>query len=104
MAEAVAAGTDVEPDEGVMPVSEDGDESSSSGDSGRSGTKEGRRRRRRGKGSDADEEEDEADEEERDTLETLCSAFRAGEHHLLPLEMKVQALEYLVERALEVWS
>ncbi|CAN0565900.1 unnamed protein product, partial [Ectocarpus sp. 12 AP-2014] len=39
--------------------------------------------------------------EERDSLETLCLAFQAGEHHLLPLEMKVQALEYLVDRAME---
>ncbi|CAM9859737.1 unnamed protein product [Scytosiphon promiscuus] len=49
-----------------------------------------------------------ASEEEEDGLsssggdsDTLCSAFQAGEHHLLPLEMKVQALEYLVDRAME---
>lgn len=52
--------------------------------------------------SDESEEEEEEDGEERDPLETLCLAFQAGEHHLLPLEMKVQALEYLVDRAMEV--
>lgn len=94
------------------------DDSSSSSVAGEGGDKGDGRRRRRGssskgdgeaKGEDygddgdgADSEEEEEEEDERDPLDTLCSAFQAGEHHLLPLEMKVQALEYLVERAIEV--
>lgn len=103
-AEAEAAADE----DGSMSVSEEeGEDSSSSGDdSDGSSSKRGkrrRRRRRRGRGEGSEgEEEAETDEEERDTLETLCSAFEAGEHHLLPLEMKVQAVEYLVDRAMEV--
>lgn len=104
-AEAEAAAADLD---GMMSVSEDDEEeedggSSSNGDSDGSSSKRGggRKRRRRRRGEE-EEEEAETDEEERDTLETLCSAFEAGEHHLLPLEMKVQAIEYLVDRAMEV--
>ncbi|CAN0285875.1 unnamed protein product, partial [Discosporangium mesarthrocarpum] len=34
-------------------------------------------------------------------VELLCLALEAGEHHLLPLELKVEALEYLCEQVLE---
>ena len=104
-AEADAAAVD---DDGVMSVSEEEEEESSSGgDSDGSSSKRGKRRRgRRGEGSDGEEEEEEEEEEaetdEEESLETLCLAFEAGEHHLLPLEMKVQAIEYLVDRAMEV--
>lgn len=113
-AEAEAAcGAEAEND-GAMSASEEEEEedglSSGSDSEGSSSKRAGARRRRRrrgGGGSDSEEEEEEdeeEEEEERDTLETLCSAFQAGEHHLLPLEMKVQALEYLVDRAMEVCS
>lgn len=55
-----------------------------------------------GAGGSEDDSEDEEDGVDRDPLEALCAAFQAGEYHLLPLEMKVQALEYLVDRAMEV--
>ncbi|CAM9758464.1 unnamed protein product, partial [Ectocarpus fasciculatus] len=103
-AEAAAA-ADAEQD-GMMSMSEEEEEEdvSSSGDSdGSSAKRRRRRRRRRRRGGDSggSGSEEEEEEEERDTLETLCLAFQAGEHHLLPLEMKVQALEYLVDRAME---
>lgn len=86
------------------------DDSSSSSDNGsdrslRAGSSSKSRSGGDGDGEDGDadeSEEEEEDGEERDPLETLCLAFQAGEHHLLPLEMKVQALEYLVDRAMEV--
>lgn len=87
------------------------EDSSSSSDNGsdrslRAGSSSKSRSGGDGDGEDGDadesEEEEEEDGEERDPLETLCLAFQAGEHHLLPLEMKVQALEYLVDRAMEV--
>ncbi|CAM9928096.1 unnamed protein product [Ectocarpus sp. 4 AP-2014] len=106
-AAAEAAAADAEQD-GMMSVSEGEEEedASSSGDSDGSSAKRRRRRRRRRRGggsgvSSGSEEDEEEEEEERDSLETLCLAFQAGEHHLLPLEMKVQALEYLVDRAME---
>ncbi|CAN0070518.1 unnamed protein product [Ectocarpus sp. 6 AP-2014] len=104
-AAAEAAAADAEQN-GMMSVSEGEEEedASLSGDSDGSSGKRRRRRRRRGGGNgggSSSEEEEEEEEEEMDSLETLCLAFQAGEHHLLPLEMKVQALEYLVDRAME---
>lgn len=107
-------------EEGALSEDSDGmlsdDDSSSSSDnsnssrgsrSSRSRANRGRRRRNNdgsesGSEEEESEDEDEEDGEERDPLETLCLAFQAGEYHLLPLEMKVQALEYLVDRAMEV--
>lgn len=53
----------------------------------------------RSKGDKSDGEEDGV---ERDPLEIMASAFESGEYHLLPLDIKVQALEYLVDLAMEV--
>lgn len=56
-----------------------------------------------GEGSDGSKDgSDEEDGIERDPLEAMVAAFEADEYHVLPLEMKVQALEYLVDRAMEV--
>ncbi|CAM9141658.1 unnamed protein product, partial [Sphacelaria rigidula] len=52
----------------------------------------------RSKGDKSDGEEDGV---ERDPLEIMASAFESGEYHLLPLDIKVQALEYLVDLAME---
>lgn len=56
-----------------------------------------------GDGSDGEDGSDkEEDGVERDPLKAMVAAFQAEEYHTLPLEMKVQALEYLVDRAMEV--
>lgn len=56
----------------------------------------------RSDGSKGDGSDVEEDGVERDPLEIMASAFESGEYHLLPLDIKVQALEYLVDLALEV--
>ncbi|CAM9422977.1 unnamed protein product [Ectocarpus sp. 12 AP-2014] len=98
-AAAEAAAADAEQD-GIMSVSE-GEEEEDASLSGDSDGSSAKRRRRQGGSGGCSGSEEEEEEEERDSLETLCLAFQAGEHHLLPLEMKVQALEYLVDRAME---